>query len=320
MNERFMFAPLLGFTLAVSYSIVKYFNRKNTLLAAKIILTTIVTLYSIKTFSRNFAWKDSFTLYTTDVKTSANSAKANAGAGEMLIKSVNEKTPDVIRIKTIEKAIGYLKKSVEIYPGFTSGWVYLGYGQHLLKDYKGSHTSLVEALKLENTNSDAVSYLYNDALTCYHVGNIRQAEENFKALVRYVPEHSEYEYLLAEIYTNTNRIDSALVLLNTILAKNPQFDKAYNKLGEIYGRVFHDFDKSFEYLNKAYDLNPTNIETLRNLGTAYGLQHDFQKSLRYLLKAEKVKPDDKDILNKLSVTYMNLGDKKMAEEYAVKAK
>jgi len=320
MNERFMFAPLLGFTIVAAYLINKYLNKKHLMLTAKIILIALISIYSLKTFSRNFAWKDSFTLFTTDVKTSVNSAKVNVGAGEVLLKSVNEKTPEPARTATIEKAIGYIKKGVQIYPGFTSGWVYLGWGQRLIKDYEGSRVSLEHVLKLDSMNTDAISYLNSDAISCYQTGNFKQAEDNFKTLIRYVPEHTEYEYLLAEVYANTNKVDSALVLLNNILIKNPSYDKAYNKLGEIYGRIFNNFDKSFEYLHKAYDLNPNNIETLRNLGTAYGLQRDFQKSLKYLLEAEKLKPDDKDILNKLSLTYLNLGNKKLAEEYAQKAK
>lgn len=320
MNERFMFVPLLGFTIVAAYVINKYLNKKYLLLTAKIILIALISMYSIKTFSRNFAWKDSFTLFTTDVKTSVNSAKANVGAGEVLIKSVNEKTSDSVRYKTINEAIGYIKKGVQIYPGFKSGWVYLGYGQRLIKDYKNSRASLEEVLKLDNNNSDAVAYLHSDAIECYNLGNFKQAEDNFKTLISYVPEHTEYEYLLAEVYANTNKTDTAIQILNNIISKVPSYDKAYNKLGEIYGRILHDFPKSLEYLAKAYELNPKNLETLRNLGTAYGLQRDFQKSLKYLLEAEKIKPDDKDILNKISLTYLNLGDRDLAEEYAQKAK
>ena len=99
-----------------------------------------------------------------------------------------------------------------------------------------------------------------------------------------------------------------------------KFYKPYNKLGEIYGRIFNNFDSSFFYLNKAYILNPANLETLRNLGTAYGIRNDFQNSLRYLLEAEKVAPTDKDILNKLAITYKNMGNIAKSNEYAAKIK
>jgi tetratricopeptide (TPR) repeat protein len=114
-------------------------------------------------------------------------------------------------------------------------------------------------------------------------------------------------------------VDSAMIILNNILTKDPKNAKAYNKIGEIYGRIYHNFPKSFENLLKSYELNFRDLENLRNLGTAYGMQGDYQKSLKYLLEAEKVKPDDKDILYKLAITYKNLGDLKMCGEYARKA-
>jgi len=242
------------------------------------------------------------------------------GAGEVLLKSVNEKTPDPVRKKIYEKAISYLSKGVEIYPGFISGWVYLGYGQLLQKDYKNSRSSLEEVLKLEKTNTDAINYLNNGALECFRTGDYQQSEENFKTLVKYVPDNTEYVYLLADLYANTNRTDTAVQMLRDIISTRPGYSKAYNKLGEIYGRILHDFGQSLIYLNKAYELNPVDLETLRNLGTLFGMQGKFQESLKYLLEAEKVKPNDKDILNKLSITYRNLGNNAMAESYAARAK
>ncbi len=319
MNERFMFAPLLGFTIIVAYLINRYLTTSKLLFGAQFLIVALVSLYSLKTINRNFAWKDSLTLYTTDVKTSVNSAKVNVGTGELLIKSVNEKTPDSIVQRTVKQALVYIDRGLEIYPSFKAGWIYKGYGQHLLKDYKNSRLSLIEALKINNTDTDAKNYLYNDALTCYNTGDYQQAEANFKTLIQYVPEHAEYEYLLTEVYTNTTKVDTAVMMLKEMVQKDPKNDKAFNKLGEIYGRIKNNFDTSFYYLNKAYELNPSNLENLRNLGTAYGIRNEYQKSLRFLLEAEKVAPTDKDILNKLAITYRNMGNQQLANEYAQKA-
>ena len=319
MNERFMFAPLLGFLIIIAYLINKYLTAGKFLTTARILFIGLICLYSLKTFSRNFAWKDSLTLYTTDVKTSTNSAKVNVGAGELLLKSIDEKTPDTIARPTIKKALVYIERGLSIYPGFKAGWIYKGWGETLLKDYKNSRLSLIEVLKINNTDTDAKGYLYNNALTCFNNGDYMQAELNFKTLIQYVPDNTEYLYFLTEVYARTSKVDSAVIILKDLIVKDPKYDKAYNKLGEIYGRIFNNFDTSFYYLNKAYELNPANLETLRNLGTAYGIRNEYQKSLRYLLEAEKVAPTDKDILNKLAITYKNLGDLKLSNEYFAKA-
>jgi len=319
MNERFMFAPLLGFVIVVAYLINKYLTSDKLKTGAQVILIVMVSLYSLKTINRNFAWKDSLTLYTTDVKTSVNSAKVNVGTGELLIKSVNDKSPDSTVQRTVKQALLYINRGLEIYPGFKAAWIYKGYAEHLLKDYKNSCLSLTEVLKLDNKDNDAKNYIYNDALTCYNMKDYLQAEVNFKTLIKYVPEHTEYLYLLTEVYANTSKADTAVTILKDITTKDPKYYKAYNKLGEIYGRIRNDFDSSFYFLNKAYELNPKNLEILRNLGTAYGIHRDFQTSLRFFLEAEKVAPADKDIMNKLAITYKNLGNQPKSNEYAVKA-
>ncbi|MEI6124309.1 MAG: tetratricopeptide repeat protein [Bacteroidota bacterium] len=319
MNERFMYTPLLGFAIVCAYLIYKYLDNKKWRTTGSVLLIIFVSLYALKTFSRNFAWKDSYTLFTTDVKTSTNSAKVNCGAAEVMIKGIKDNAPDSVKSNVYKQALVYLDRSVSIYPGFSGAWIYRGYAQLQLKEYKNSQLSLIEVLKKENNSNDAKNYLNNAALECYKLGNYKQAEDNFKTLIQYVPDNTEYVYTLAELYANTNKVDSSVIILNQLLEKKPQYDKAYNKLGEIYGRVYNNFSKSFEYLNKAYAINPKNLETLRNLGTAYGIQRNYENSLRYLLEAEKVKPDDKDILNKLAVTYKNMGNLTLANEYILKA-
>jgi protein O-mannosyl-transferase len=321
--DRFLFLPSVAVSVSVVFIIFllfgKYKEPKISNKYASLLILVICFVFMIKTFSRNFAWKDSLTLYTTDVKTTFKSAKVNVAAGEVLMKSVDEKTPDTIARRTIKQALVFVNRGLEIYPGFKAGWIYKGYGEHLLKDYKNSRLSLIEVLKISNTDTDAKGYLYNDALTCYNTGDYLQAEMNFKTLIQYVPDHTEYLYLLTEVYARTSKVDSAVSILKEMIVKDPKYDKAYNKLGEIYGRIFNNFDTSFYYLNKAYELNPANLETLRNLGTAYGIRNEFQKSLRYLLEAEKVAPTDKDILNKLAITYKNLGNIPLSNEYVAKA-
>jgi protein O-mannosyl-transferase len=322
-GDRFLFLPSVAIVIAAVFLIFLIFEKfsapKISNKYSALLILAICFIFSIKTFSRNFSWKDSFTLYTTDVKNTVNSAKVNIAAGEVLLRSVNQTTPDTILRKTVKQGMAYIDRGLEIYPGSKAGWIFKGWGESLLKDYKNSRLSLIEALKISNTDTDSKGYLYNDGLICFNNGDYKQAELNFKTLAQYVPDNKEYFYLLTEVFARTSKVDSAVIILKDLIVKYPKYDKPFNKLGEIYGRIFNNFDTSFYYLNKAYELNPANLETLRNLGTAYGIRYEYQKSLRYLLEAEKVDPNDKDILTKLSITYKNLGNIPLSNDYFAKA-
>jgi tetratricopeptide (TPR) repeat protein len=215
--------------------------------------------------------------------------------------------------------MAYLEKGLKMYPQFKSGWVYMGYAQRALNDYKGSRESFEKVLKLMPTDADAIKALDFDSHECFKNGDTKQAILNVETLIKYVPDNLQYFYLKAEIYENLAMPDSCVSILNHILAINPKYDKALNKLGEIYGRDYNDLAKSMEYLEKAYAANPGNPDVLKNLGTASGLKGRYDEALKYLLEAEKGLPDSKEVLSKIAISYQNLGDTKKASEYIQKA-
>ena len=88
LGERWLFAPSLGFAIAVGYFITKAFKyvQNETDIAAFLnrntipvgILTVILIAYSIKTVERNPAWETSLILMKTDVKSSPDNYLINS--------------------------------------------------------------------------------------------------------------------------------------------------------------------------------------------------------------------------------------------------
>ena len=131
MNERFMFVSSLGYAVIV----VVLLDRLNDMLVKKKTLkpNLIVTLffiimacYSVKTFARNFAWMDDYTLFTTDVKTSVNSAKCNVSAGGQTLERIDSVKDGNLRTQMLADALKYLKKGVDIHPRYVQGWIIFG--------------------------------------------------------------------------------------------------------------------------------------------------------------------------------------------------
>ena len=83
-----MFTFLLGFALAAACLLNKIKAKK----LFNSIFIALLILYSVKTISRNTAWKDDFTLFTTDVKTSVNSGRMQCGCRFLILdKAKDEK-------------------------------------------------------------------------------------------------------------------------------------------------------------------------------------------------------------------------------------
>ena len=127
MNERFMFVPSLGFTIIIAWFINQKLSKliKNPQVVISIFVL-IMLLYSVKTISRNFAWKDDYTLFLTDVKTSTNSVKVNTSAGGKLIERAREEQDDILKKEMLETAKDHLHKALNLHKTYSAGWVLLG--------------------------------------------------------------------------------------------------------------------------------------------------------------------------------------------------
>ena len=141
MNERFMFAPLLGFTLSVSWLLTdkmkKWFSNAASWRSMALgIFIVLMAGYSIKTVTRNRVWKNDFVLFTTDVEVSTNSAKCNTSAGGKLMEWSDSTSNPALKQEYLSRSEKYLRKAIEIYPQNINTWLLLGNVYIKVKKYK----------------------------------------------------------------------------------------------------------------------------------------------------------------------------------------
>lgn len=316
MNERFMFTPLLGFALSAAYFLNRIKSRKLILSALFILLI----LYSLKTISRNTAWKDDYTLFTTDVKTSVNSGRCNVIAGSLILNKARDEKDTVKQMAQYRQAEEYLKRGLNIYDENIGGWGCLGEVQIYLGRLDEAVISLKNVFKFDSKNAYALKNLLYIGNRFDDKNQFKKAMDVYKLLDKQNPSDPTYQYNMANDYRNLNNIDSAFILLENIIKTKPDYYDAYNRLAEFYGQLKNDFDQSLKYLDIAYKLNPQYEKTLENLGVAYGFKSDFKQSLSWFNKAYQVDSTSAKLCDNIARTYELLGNKKKAKEYYTKAK
>lgn len=284
MSERFLYFSSLGFCilLALGFSYVIQIGPK--LKTALFTLAGILfVLATIEIVSRNKAWYNDYTLFTTDVKTSVNSAKSNCSAGGVLLESTDTIADLSRKSAAMRQSISYLQKSVAIHPKYFDAWLLLG-----------------NAYFKQNKGIDSVVYCYSNILNLNPMHEL--AFENMQALAN-----------------RENNPDSKISVLLKMLVYQPNNYLVNYQLGRIYGKDKVDIDKSLSYLNKALAINSKEKDLNLDLGVAYGFKSDFAKSAQMLEKALQIDPNDKNILINLGVTYKNLGQLAKADECFKKA-
>jgi len=134
MAERFMFLPSVGFSALcamglyafVDKALVKEKSLSDALRIPTAILGIVLFLYSAKTIVRNNAWYNDYTLFTTDIANSPNSAKLNNAASGVLQDSANRVTNLMVRKKMIEDALGYSVTATQLHPTYNNAWLLRG--------------------------------------------------------------------------------------------------------------------------------------------------------------------------------------------------
>jgi len=187
-----------------------------------------------------------------------------------------------------------------------------------------------------NTYLQANKYMNNDIFTLngykdaptYHVSlsniaNFYSNKQNYdKALeFKLLAEKNNPGYYLtdiASILCCQEKFDEAEKLLNKSIEINKHEELAYANLSLIYEEK-HDYEKSLEYAQKAYDINPYNIELSINLARKYLLNEKYEEAIDIYLNLLRLKKNEAGYYYSIAFLYDKLGNKEKALEYVKKA-
>lgn len=280
MAERFMFMPSLGFCLIVASMLydlgLKWSVNKDGKVFKSIYigLGVLVVVFSTMTINRNFDWKDNYTLFSKDVNVSKNSGKIHTDlAGELInqanrIKEENEtaivnltaeqkkaamKETDIERAALFNQAIHLLKKALEIHPMSNKAWLFMANAHHFLGE-------------MESNTPNVNLTLLNTALAAY------EQADKYKG-----------------------------VGMDTIIAQFKSL--CLMGIGKIMGEKFGDINTSINFLEKASEADPNNAEAFLLLGTAFSMKQDYQKSITFTQKSLALRPDNIDTKKNLATAY-----------------
>ncbi len=258
MGERFLFMPSVGFCIALTYILIqKYSDRLPT---AFYICSVIILLYSIKTISRNPAWSDNLTLFTTDAKVSKNSAKIHNGIAGVLLEKVPELSDSNAIKKITTQARMELQKALAIHPLYAEAQLQLGNINYFEKNYG-------EAIKQ-----------YNIVLK-----RLPEDEDAFKNLQLALREQGR------QVGMQTGNIQLAKDYLRQSLGMNPKDPEAVMLMGIAEGSS-GNFTEALRYFYKAIEIEPQNAQAYFNLGITYKNTGDMIRADSMFLHASSLDP------------------------------
>lgn len=268
MGERFIFMPSLGFCLFIGMGLyaLEPSMRKNLVWIGAVVLL----LFSVKTVLRNPVWKDNYTLFTTDVKTSPNSAKLqNSAGGETIEYAIKLKDPQA-RNAQLEKAIGHLKEALRIHPTYKNAYLLLGNAHNYLQRYDEAIAYYDQALVLDPNYKEA---LRNRALTYRDAGKFfgekqadpLKAETYLKKALEQLPDDYETLRLLGVACGVQGRNQEAIQYFSKAAQIMPENADAWLNLAYAWFNSGNP-EEANKYQQKALELDPNIIQQRMNQG------------------------------------------------------
>lgn len=269
MAERLLFMPSVGFCIAVAallFRLARLLNGNKTLEQFKqlqiplLILLLAAVGLSAKTISRNTAWKDNYTLFTTDIKTSKNSAKLRNAVGGELINQFYDSENAALKETKLREAVGHLQEAIRIHPTYKNAYLLLGNAHYYQNEFDAAISSYQKAIDLDPGYEEAIRNLgvaYRDGGKYFgeQQGDLNKAIQYLTQAEQYLPDDYETLRLLGVAYGVANNGQRAVTYFTRAANANPESADAWFNLGTAYLSI-GDEAQGNAFRQKAIDMDP----------------------------------------------------------------
>ena len=264
-GDRLMYTPSFGIILALVAALIYFLKVDTTKKTTNgsaffkayqlpiLIVGAVALLYSFKTVDRNRAWKDSFTLYDTDISAAPNSAKLNYHYGLELNKKGLDAGAASTKASWWDKAMLHFNRAVEIDPTYADAYGQLGLMYYRQKDYPKAMENYNKSLQFKQNNAKVYS---NMGIIFFEQGNLNKAREVYEKAISIDPRFVDARRNLGSVYAQMKQFDQAILHFKEALKYEPNNATINLYLGFVY-RDKGDNATSQQYLNRAYQLDPS---------------------------------------------------------------
>ena len=293
MNERFLFIPSLGFTIALSWFLVVKIGYKKGVNAGIVVAAILLLGYTFKTVDRNGAWRNDYTLATSDVGVSDGSAKIKMTMGSELLDDAKKPENKAKKQFILKEAEDYELQSLKIYPGYFPPLDILGNIYFEMDNFDYSVQYFTRALQMKPYDPRIRSNMEAVATQAVKKKQFEAAIKGYMVLTKLLKgkDKARIYSALGELYgKEMGDLENAMKYLQLARQSNPSDASVYQKLGIVYAMT-QQRDSALVNFNRSYELDPENARVLLNLGILYQQMGDMQQGNAYLKQAQELDPD-----------------------------
>lgn len=256
--ERFLFAPSLGWAIAVvsGIALLKITEQRKSM-----VILAITAAFTLLTAMRIPDWKSNYALFTADVDRVPESARAHYNAGTEMCNEALRKGRD--KEALLEAGRMHLKQAYAIWPDYQDAYNNLGTSYMNTNELEAAYQVFDAFIK---RYPDYMKARFNMGVTCYSLKRYAECETHFERFLISEPGNAEALFMLIDAEGFENKFDEAIAHCNALIALEPGNSRGYQKLGMAYA-ITGKLDLSLAALQKAVELGPRNADNHFSLGS-----------------------------------------------------
>ena len=311
LAERFAFFASTGICIAAGLAIEQWIVKDavNDIMILKskkvlMILVPVMLIFSVLTIARNADWKNEYDLYKRDANKSPNDSRLHHYVATAIIEKIYPEEKDTVKQKQLdEESMGYLRRSLEIYPDYTEAHVELGrlFDRKRMYDSAAYHNQ--RALAVNPYNFTANNNLGSIYLT---QGKYPQAIELFKKSIAANPNFRYAYFNMARTYLQLKYYDSAIMYYRITLAGEPGNTIALQEIGSSFFQL-GNYDSAEVYFKRVLTLMPNDPNVINNLGAVYLNGKKYAQGAELFKKSIELNPGYINAYSNLGRCYYLLG-------------
>jgi len=150
-----------------------------------------------------------------------------------------------------------------------------------------------------------MSSLLEEAILLHKKGQLKEAENLYKSILKNSSSNFEVIHLLGIIKIQLKQFEEATVWLNKAISINPNNHSVFNNLGVCY-RELKKYNEALNNFKIALNIKPDYAEAYNNVAIIYRSLENYNEAIENYHKAIKLKPDYAEAYNNLGIVYLKI--------------
>jgi tetratricopeptide (TPR) repeat protein len=262
MGDRYLFGASLGFCILLGgifmygFKVTEFTSFSQIPVAGKLVLLTILVIYSGITIARNSDWKDYITLFEHDIQNIDNSSQAHNLLALRYNQRASTQSDPALKKGDYEKGLYHLKRAAEIYPDFLNVNFDIGRTYLLLQMQDSALPYFKRAAAIDSNFIESFNKI-GEILVLQK--KLDEAIPYFQYIIRKRPELYMGYDRLSFLYFNKREYEKSLAVNREAIKKIPSSPEPYMNTGRTF-RAINQRDSALYYFEKADALSSGNAE------------------------------------------------------------